>query len=87
MQRHSIPSATPQIARGTRLRYKGFEQTPSVEITAVLVPGHQEHDGGLPGIGVCWLKRRHGLRRFFYPCRSVHEFFSDMRFSNLEVCQ
>ena len=72
------------IQRGTLLRYKGFETTPSVEIRAVMLPGHPEHDGGLPGISFRWLKRR-PRQGWFYPCNTVEEFFADFRFSNLEA--
>lgn len=70
------------IQRGDRLYYAGFDKTPSIEIKAVLVPGHPEYDGGLPGISFRYLKRR-GKPSWFYPCKTVDEFFADYRFANL----
>jgi hypothetical protein len=70
------------IQRGDKLFYKGFDLTPSVEIKAVLVPGHPEYDGGIPGVSFRYLKRP-GKPSWFYPCRTVDEFFADYRFANL----
>lgn len=74
------------LKRKARLRYKGFETTPSVEISAVMIPGYREYDGGLPGVSFRWLKRRYGGTGWFFPCKSLDEFFADYRFSNLELC-
>jgi len=70
------------LQRGTKLFYAGFDITPSVEILHVMLPGRAEYDGGLPGIAYRQLKRSK-RRRWFYPCRTVAEFFADIRFSNL----
>lgn len=70
------------LQRGTKLFYAGYELTPSVEILGVLLPGHPEHDGGLPGIVFRYLKRR-GRPRWFFPCKTAKEFFADERFANL----
>lgn len=71
-----------KLQKGMRLIYSGFETTPSVEIKAVMLPGHEEYDGALPGIVFRWLKKPR-KPSFFYPCKSVDEFLSDYRFRNL----
>ena len=71
-----------EINAGDKLLYNGYEQTPSVRINAVLVPGHPEYDGAMPGISFTYLKRR-GKPSWFFPCNNVDDFFKDARFSNL----
>ncbi len=72
------------LKRGDRFIYKGFETTPSLEILHVMVPGHPEYDGALPGIAYRWLKRRGNRSRWFYPCHTVEQFFAVDIFANLE---
>lgn len=67
-----------------RLRPQG-QQKPMVEVRDLMLPGSPEYDGGLPGVTFRWLtpcKRRW----WFYPCKSVEEFASDLRFKNMEFC-
>lgn len=66
-----------------KYRYKGYEQTPSVEVVCVMLPGQPEYDGGVPGISFRLLKRRKRTT-YFFVCNSVEEFFRADRFSNLE---
>jgi len=71
-----------EIKAGDKLLYNGYETTPSVGINAVLVPGHPEYDGALPGISVTFLKKKRN-RVWFFPCKTVDEFFAYSIFSNL----
>jgi hypothetical protein len=71
-----------KLHKGMKLFYNGFETTPSVEIKNVLLPGHDEYDGALPGIVFRWIKKPR-KPSFFYPCKSTKEFLSDDRFKNL----
>lgn len=72
-----------KLQTGMKLIYQGFEQSPSVEIKAVMLEGHQEYDGGLQGIAVCWLKKP-GKPSAFIPCKSSVDFARDERFANLK---
>lgn len=72
------------LNRGALLRYKGFEETPSVKILHVMLPGHREYDGAMPGVAFKWLKRpRRGS--YFFPCQSLDQFFAHELFANLEI--
>lgn len=60
------------LAIGNRYVYPGYPG--GFKITAVCLPGHPEHDGGLPGVAVKFIKPM-VIRGGFYPCNTEDEFW------------
>jgi len=78
-----LPDRTP-INAGKRYRYVGYPG--GFRIRAVMLPGHLEYDGGLPGVSVEFIQPVM-LLPGFYPCRTEAEFWQDSRFNNAENWQ
>jgi hypothetical protein len=67
------------LASGNIYRFKGYARN-GIRINAVAFRGHPEDDGALEGVSVTWLNATQ--QRFWYPCKSETEFWSDIRFAN-----
>lgn len=74
-----IPRRRP-LNPGNAYRFRGYPNS-GFRITSVCLPGHPDHDGGLPGVGFQW-QRPFDRSRWFYPCATEAEFWDDMRFAN-----
>jgi hypothetical protein len=66
---------------GNRYVFPGYDA--GFEVTFVALPGHPEHDGGLPGVGIKWIGRNfhRRMKRAFYPFTSEEKFWGNYLFS------
>ena len=63
------------LKRGNRYQFPGYDS--GFLVTYVALPGHHEHDGGWPGVGIQWIGRNfHSrMKRAFYTFKSEVEFW------------
>lgn len=70
----SDPKRLP-LKRGNRYQFPGYDS--GFEVTYVALPGHPEHDGGIPGVGIDWIGKNfhRRMRKCFYLFMSESEFW------------
>ena len=75
----SIPATCSAIRsplmRGKRYQFPGYDS--GFEVTIVALPGHKEHDGGWPGVGINWIGKNfhRRMKRAFYTFKSEADFW------------
>lgn len=63
------------LKRGNRYQFPGYNS--GFQVSFVALPGHPEHDGGWPGVGIQWIGRNfhRRMKRAFYTFKSEAEFW------------
>jgi hypothetical protein len=76
---HQLVGRSP-LGRGNRYQFPGYDA--GFLVTFVAIPGHKEHDGGLPGVGIEWIGHNFHRRkkRAFYIFKSEADFWDSHLF-------
>lgn len=78
---HPVVGRSP-LKAGNRYVYPGYPGA-GFEVSHVCLPGHPEHDGGLPGVSVKWIGHKPGgMKKAFYMAKDEADFWQKRIFSN-----